>query len=202
MKSRAQIEAWLRRLIRAELERRIKEAQTRLPRFCVHNHRQPLDYRKEVEGVPNPGYNQVSAGHGDDGRALPVVQTIGLCMLKSESPDEWKGDICEDPEDALTCPYFQSRLNLKRVIDDFVSELKHTSRRVSPEIETLFLVLEDHAVLCVPWWLRWWYWLRGWKIQDVQEPLRTIGWRSEGIVNDVVDDTRKALGPGKGAAEG
>lgn len=196
MKSRSEIKAWLHQLIQEELARRLQEAQTRLPHVCVHHHDQPLDYRKHVDGLLNPAYNRISSG-----RSLPVMQTIGLCMLNSESSEDWRGDICEDPEDALRCPYFQARETREEVVAKLASSLEHNPSDVSTEIAVLCTVLDDQAVLWVPWWLRWWYWLRGWKIQDMEGPPRPVGELSRGVVYHALNDSRTPLDPREGAEE-
>jgi len=53
MKTKASIESRVRFLLCEELSRRVREAETRLPHLCIHNHRQPLDTRKSVEDLPN-----------------------------------------------------------------------------------------------------------------------------------------------------
>lgn len=116
MKSVQEIESCIAQALREELERRTHPSP--LPHLCRHNHRQPLDTRKTILGEPNPAYNKVS---------LPVVGTIGLCMLGSERPDQWKGDICEDPIDAQRCPYYEYKLSREEVHQQFRSDLGNVS---------------------------------------------------------------------------
>lgn len=146
MRDQQEIENRLRGLLCQELDRRITEATKRLPHVCAHNYSHPLDHRKTIGGSPNPGYNCITS--------LPVAQTMGLCMLGSEGPDDWKGDICEDPIDAQRCPYFDPRQTIQDVHDNFLEDLE--TRTLSGEVQTLFWVLADKKV-SLPWWKVFWF---------------------------------------------
>jgi hypothetical protein len=167
MKTQKEIEDRLRGLLCQELDRRIQAASARLPHACRHNHRHTLDHRRTVEGSPNYGYNRVT-----DTKGLPVVQTMGLCMLDSEAPDRWKGDICEDPIDAQRCPYFDPKLTPARVYDQFLDDL--ASKDLSPDVRALFWVLGG-ATTKLPWWKRLWsrYILRV-DYEPLQSPVREL----------------------------
>jgi hypothetical protein len=121
MKSASEIEERLRAIVIEELRRRL--ARDVLPHLCVHNRRQPLDHRPTVYGEPNESYNRISAGI-EDGVSLPVLQTIGLCMLGAESPDTWAGTICEEPIDAQRCPYFAYKQARSDVHREFLENLR------------------------------------------------------------------------------
>ena len=124
MKASVEVEARLRELLVSELQRRLTREV--LPELCSHNHRQPLDNRKMVYGDPNASYNRIGETV-DDGEghrvALPVLQTMGLCMLGAESIEEWPGNICEEPIDAQRCPYFEYKVTRVKVYDTFVAEV-------------------------------------------------------------------------------
>lgn len=121
MRSSTEIEERLRAIVIAELQRRLEREV--LPHLCSHNRRQPLDHRRTIYGEPNESYNRISAGV-EDGVSLPVLQTIGLCMLGSESPETWAGTICEEPLDAQRCPYFVYKTTRAEVYREFVANLQ------------------------------------------------------------------------------
>jgi hypothetical protein len=134
VKAEAELQNQIRILLDAELNRRLAESQSRLPTSCTHNHRQPLDERKLVDGHPNENYNRIS---------LPVVQTIGLCMLGAEDPETWNGTICEDPIDAQRCPVFDPKRPVQAVRDEFHEQIRDLDwvRSNLPEIYGLLWVL-------------------------------------------------------------
>ena len=151
MKKYAEVQSRIRGLIVEELDRRVAEAQTRLPHLCQHNHRQEVDSRKSVGGDPNPGFNRVDRTH------LPVLNSIGLCMLGSEDPYNWDGTICDDPIDAQRCPTFEPRLTKERILEEFTAQLKDYDwvEANHPALYSLLWVLEDiPANYHLPWWKR------------------------------------------------
>ena len=139
----------VRSLLSAELDRRVALSSQRLPHHCTHNRRHPLDVRKTVDGEPNPNYNRVAA---------PSGQTIGLCMLNADSAADWNGTICEDPVDALRCPYFQSIVSKQMVWDAFHKDLGDPSwvQANLPEVHALLWVLQS-PVPDLPWWKKIWF---------------------------------------------
>jgi hypothetical protein len=168
MKTQKEIEDRLRGLLCQELDRRIKEATARLPHVCRHNYRHPLDHRKTVDGVANPEYNRISGRGG-----LPVVQTMGLCMLDSAHSDDWKGDICEDPIDAQRCPYFSAKVTPLEVYEAFLQDLE--KRDLAPDVRALFWVLGETRPAALPWWKKLWfkYVLRV-SYEPLQSPIREL----------------------------
>lgn len=161
MKSVDQIEDRVRFLLREELQRRLSEAQDRIPQGCVHNHRQPLDSRRTVAGEPNPLFNRVSREVG-----LPVNQTIGLCMFGSAN-GEWPGNICEDVVDAQRCPIFKPKRSPEEIYQQFLRDLQNEQWVVVnlPRIQPLLWVLgsryegldeEPVPPPPLPWWSRVW----------------------------------------------
>jgi hypothetical protein len=153
MRSRTDIEERVRFLLCAELTRRVEEAENRLPHLCRYNHRQPLDTRKMVEDMPNDTYNRTADQHG-----LPVVQTIGLCMLGAENPEEWLGNICEDPIDAQRCPYFDpsaSKESIYRLFRENVLDVEWV-RAHMPELYGLLWTLDTRGPN-LPLWKRIWF---------------------------------------------
>lgn len=119
MKTEEELRARVRELVEADLARRLAAVNVKLPHRCTHNYRDPLDRRKEVLGEPNESYNRIK-----DARHLPLAQTMGLCMLGVEDPEQWPGDICDDPVDAERCPYFTPKKSAEAVEAEFYENLK------------------------------------------------------------------------------
>jgi hypothetical protein len=141
----------VRYLLVRELDRRVQLSVQRLPGHCTHNYRHALDVRKTVDGEPNVNYNRIG---------LPVVQTIGLCMLGKENPEEWNGTICEDPVDAQRCPYFTGKVTKEQIRLDFETQVRDAKwLEVNlPEVYGLLWTLDRNAVVQLPWWKRLWFW--------------------------------------------
>jgi len=140
MKEESEVRGRLNKLLSEELGRRIAAATEKLPCRCVHNYRHPLDQRKTVDGEPNENYNRIA-----DHRGLPVVQTIGLCMLGSDNPEEWGGTICEEPLDAKRCPDFKPLKTKPELLKEFREQLKDEAwaRANMPEAFALMWFLEE-----------------------------------------------------------
>jgi hypothetical protein len=162
VKDSAEILARVRGLLCIELDQRFDEASKRLPHLCMHNHRQPLDERKTVDGVRNPNFNRVS---------LPVVATIGLCMLGADSPESWQGAICEDPVDAQRCPYFLSSRSKEIVLKEFQEQVGDSEwlAKNLPGISELLWAAGASSAPRIPYWKR----LVGWVTRIRVEPVRT-----------------------------
>jgi len=155
MRTREDIEGRIRVLLVEELDRRMADASLRLPVKCKHNHRQPLDTRRNVDGERNSQFNRISTS-SENGRALPVIQTIGLCMLGAEKPEDWAGTICEDPIDAQRCPVFDPTATKEAVLKSFEEDLSD-QRWVAlhmPQLIELRWVLAEERDIQVPWWKR------------------------------------------------
>jgi hypothetical protein len=166
MKTQSQITDRIRFLLVQELDRRVDEASRRLPHLCTHNHQQPLDTRKLVEGSPNDSFNRVA-----DSRGLPVVQTMGLCMLGAEHPDQWQGNICEDPIDAQRCPYFTPTQTKETLEENFRRDVENVEWVSShmPEMYGLFWALDTEvSKVRIPWWKRLWYRMLRIRVEPVQ----------------------------------
>lgn len=161
MKDQTEILTRIRELVHAERERRLSEAQRRLPHHCVHNHRQPLDVRRTVEGEPNAAFNRVSSEGS---------QTIGLCMLGAENPEEWRGTICEDPIDAQRCPYYITLLNEADVLETLRQDLSNPEwlGQNMPEAATLLWVLDSQSLPTLPWFRRFLLRFRSFKIEALR----------------------------------
>ena len=169
MRSVIEVEDRIRTLLCAELDRRVAEAGRRLPRLCSHNHRQPLDTRKVVEDAPNDTYNRIVGQLG-----LPVVQTIGLCMLGSSDPSEWSGTICEDEIDARRCPYFDPIRKKQEIWDEMVVQIQDMTwvEANMPAVAALYWVLgTERANVGLPWWRKVLYRLLRIRIEPVLPPL-------------------------------
>jgi len=152
MKSEVEIVEKVRFLVRAELDARMASFEVKLPHKCHHNHRQPLDHRRYVEGERNPTYNRVTTKEG-----YAVEQTIGLCMLNTTS-EEWKGTVCEDPIDAQGCPYYDPIESRRDVYTSFLVNVGDPFWRQEhmPELHALLWVLGVNVVhMSYPtWWDR------------------------------------------------
>jgi hypothetical protein len=150
MKNEDEVQDRIRYLVTQELDRRVAEASRRLPHKCVNNYRHPLDGRKQIEGEPNAAYNRLALGH------LPVLQTLGLCMLGASSPEEWNGTICEDPIDAQKCPTFEMKDTKESIWVDFHSQIKDLVwvQQNMPEVYGLLWALGSEKIPGLPWWKR------------------------------------------------
>lgn len=164
MKDQTDILIRARELVHAERERRIAEAQLRLPHLCTHNHRQPLDTRPTVEGEPNPSFNRISPNG---------TPTIGLCMLGADSPEEWLGAICEEPIDAQRCPYFDTTQSEETVLALFHQDLTNPEWVATrmPELATLFWVLESSQLPSLPWFRRLLLRFRRFKVEPLKPAI-------------------------------
>lgn len=151
-RSETEVQDRIRHLLTVELDRRVDAARARLPHKCNHNHRQPLDVRKEIEGAPNPDYNQVER----PGR-LP---TIGLCMLGAADPTQWNGTICEDPIDAQRCPYYTDPMSNREAVESSfqvqLQDLRWVEKNL-PEVYGLLWALGSETMPKLPWWKALWF---------------------------------------------
>ena len=174
MREAADIEARIRFLLVQELNERVRLAGRRLPHLCVHNHRQPLDVRKTVDGENNREFNRITRGP-----SLPVAQTIGLCMLGAESPSEWPGNICEDAIDAQRCPFFTARFDKQSIWANFTEQVRNEEwlREHLPEVYGLLWSLNASNTPPLPWWKRLWYWFLRVRVEPlvpVEDPARLL----------------------------
>lgn len=177
MRPGPEIEARIQERLASELSRRLDVPV--VPTNCRHNLRQPLDYRKTIFGDPNDTYNRISIS-SEKGKALPVVQTIGLCGLGQEDTASWSGTICEEPIDAQRCKKralgFEPKSTPSEVYTLFVREVTEPKWLEDhlPEVSSLLWVLgskidhvEDAALPSPPersplpsFWVRLWLALR------------------------------------------
>lgn len=151
MRSEAEIRARLEEVVSAEVTRRVELITERLPHKCTHNHRHPLDARKWAGGEINESYNRISTGRG-----LPVLQSVGLCMLGSESPEDWNGTICDEPIDAKRCPFFSPSTTKEDVLKELNAQLQDEAwvRENMPEAHGLLWVLGEMSLPKMSWWRR------------------------------------------------
>lgn len=165
MRTAEEVQGRIRSLLLQEFDRRVAEAEQRLPCNCTHNHRQALDSRKELAGDANEGYNRINRKH------LPLVPTIGLCLLGSDDPETWKGDICDDPIDAQRCPYFSSLSSKDSLLAAFKEQVEDVFwvQTHLPEVHALLWVLnESSANFQLPWWKRCLFWFLRLRTEPVQ----------------------------------
>lgn len=170
MRNESDVRNRIRTLLVQELDRRVEEAKQRLPHLCQHNHRQPLDTRKAVEGDSNTTYNRVTSPNG---KSLP---TIGLCMLGVDDPEQWQGTICEDPIDAQRCPFFTPHQTKEEILGGFYGDLTTVGwvPEHMPELAGLFWVLDEGYQIQLPWWKRLWFRLLRIKIEPLATPSKDI----------------------------
>jgi len=168
MRDATEIEERIRFLLVEELTARVKHAEQRLPHLCTHNYRHPLDVRKRVAGEANDSYNRIS----QPGTRLPVVRTMGLCMLGAENVEEWPGTICEEPIDAQRCPYFNPKADKKKLWQEFAEQLKQPEwlRVNMPEVYGLLWAIDKMNVPGIPWWKRLWYKLLRIRTEPLSQP--------------------------------
>lgn len=119
MKTEEELRARVRELIEGELRRRLEATHEKLPHLCTHNYRHALDTRKAINDEANEGYNRIG-----DVLHLPLAQTMGLCMLGANDPEQWKGDICDEPIDAQRCPFFKPKKTDAEVTSEFRAQVK------------------------------------------------------------------------------
>lgn len=145
MKTEAEVSARVRDLLVLVLSERIDAAEKRLPGNCKFNHRHPIDERRNVDGDPNPDYNQIKP-------AARRGRTIGLCMYGAENPTEWPGTICEDSADAAGCPWFTPRQTRDEIVAEFQQHIKDPLwlDENLPKVHTLRWVLDDNQEPTVP----------------------------------------------------
>jgi hypothetical protein len=138
MKTEIEVQDRIRYLLDQEFERRAVEAEVKLPKRCVHNYRHPLDSRKQVNGEPNENYNRI----GKNG------QTIGLCMYEASSPDDWKGNICEDPIDAQRCPFFTPSITREAIQQALEAQIRDVGwvKDNLPEVHALLWTLDSNKL--------------------------------------------------------
>jgi hypothetical protein len=160
LKNPDEIRDRIRGLLAHELELRLEETRKRLPHLCTHNHRQPTDSRKRVDGLANPAYNRIG----------PHGSTVGLCMLGAESPEDWQGTICEDPIDAQRCPYFNPVRSREAVSKEFLAQLQDPEWVVAemPRVAELLWVLDAVQAIKIPFWKRWFLRLRRLSLEPVK----------------------------------
>ncbi len=155
--TRQQIVNRLRDMLVSEFDRRVVETSRRLPRRCQHHVLHTLDRRKVFEEEPNPEYNRITKGPG-----LPVLQVIGLCGLSIDNSEEWNGTICEEPEDAQRCPYFNPKGDKQTLLTEFSRDVRDPEwiRTNLPGAYELMWVLWDYCPPPLPWWKRLLFWTK------------------------------------------
>jgi hypothetical protein len=170
MKTKSEVEARIKELVCAELDRRVAEASERLPTRCVHNYRHPLDNRKQLEGEPNPGYNRIT-----DNSGLPVINTIGFCLIGCTDPENWEGTICEEPIDAKKCGIFKTKMGKADILPMLASDLKNADwvQGNLPELFSLLWVLDVVQELRVPLWKRVLFWFLRVRLEPVAARVDT-----------------------------
>jgi hypothetical protein len=169
MKTKSEVEIRIKELVCAELDHRVAEASERLPTRCMHNYRHPLDTRKQLEGESNPEYNRIT-----DKQNLPVIQTIGFCLLNCEDPKNWDGTICEEPIDAKKCSDFKQSRTKADILPDLARDLRDVDWvRDHPELFALLWVLGAVEELKIPVWKRIWFFFIRVRLEPVTPKIDT-----------------------------
>ena len=136
MRLESEIQDHIRHLLTLEFERRVEEASSKLPQRCVYNHRHQLDSRKQVEGEVNEAYNKLIS---------PELPTIGLCMYGAANPEEWPGNICEDPIDAQRCPLFTPKETpdmIRAQLEGQIRDIRWVQENL-PDVHALLWVIDS-----------------------------------------------------------
>jgi hypothetical protein len=157
VKSESEIRNRIDEAVFEEISRRVDALGERVPHKCIHNYRHPLDARKVTEEGFNPQYNRMTSE-----KRLPVLQTVGLCLLGSEDPSAWGGTICDEPIDAKRCPVFTPF----KTKEDLVTEVKEQMadevwlKEHMPEVYALSWAVGMVVGPRLSWWARFLLWIR------------------------------------------
>lgn len=126
------------------VRKKLLELKQKHLRRKLHKHLQPLP--------ENCKHNQTHVGTNkeEDGQ-----EEVGLCMLGHENIEEWPGNICEAPEKAEKCPFFNPKRSKEELIEEFKEEMKDPEVLAYeyPDIAALQWVLENEVGL--QWSDRW-----------------------------------------------
>lgn len=162
MKSEQEIRDRLKEAYQEELLKRLALVGERVPHKCTHNYRHPLDARKVTEEGFNPSYNRVTKGNG-----LPVLQTVGLCLLGSEDASTWGGVICDEPIDAKRCPVFLPKKGKEEVMEELKASMADESwvKENMPEVYALMWALGEVSTPKVSLWAKILVWLSRPKVE-------------------------------------
>jgi hypothetical protein len=138
MKTQGEVLRRIQDLLTFEWTRRCSLELAVIPDSCRHHHWHGIDVRKEINGHPNPQYNQVTASGG---------KQIGLCLYGSSNGD-WPGDLCEDTVDALRCKKYSAKHTPEKAYAKLIVCLKDEEWVASnlPEVQALYWVLEPTGV--------------------------------------------------------
>lgn len=126
MKREGKVEEKLRDLRYEHLKSKMEENLTPVPENCKHN------YQYTAED--------------DDGEEV----TVGLCMLGSDNPQEWPGNVCDAPQTAEKCPFFEPKKSEEELKEEFRDEI---DRGEYPDLTALQWVL-DRELTEMDWTVR------------------------------------------------
>lgn len=149
MKTEDQIRKRLRDLKARHLGRLLRTRLKRRPHNCHFNKEHTFDR---------------------DGKQIKVR----LCMLGMERPD-WDVDVCEKPEQAVTCPAFLLAETKDEVYEGFEDSLKdeETLRTKYKDLYALFWVLDDVQIPKYTLMQRVWLFLTAWWTQRSRQITST-----------------------------
>lgn len=82
---------------------------------------------------------------------------VQLCMLGSNDPENWPGNICDTVENAKTCPFYKSRYDKAQLKEEFDRLLQDPDILYNRyrDIAMLLWTLEDdieEAETSLTWW--------------------------------------------------
>jgi len=102
MRDESEVKQKYHQLLGRNLEKAFQKKLGKKPHNCLHNH---------VHSYLNNKDNMI------------VVDHVGLCMLNSEDPSSWEGNICETVADARFCQYFSPRYNKQDIYVEFMEKI-------------------------------------------------------------------------------
>lgn len=100
MKSRSQVIKKLRDVKYRYLHKKFKNQLKVSHRNCIHNY---THVGKDTEDMDTE---------------------VGLCLLGSSNPEEWKGTICDEDVQAQSCPFFKNKFSKDVMLRSFYEELE------------------------------------------------------------------------------
>jgi len=130
----------------SEVRKKLGEARYRYlrrylqprPCNCVHNHR-----HETAEG------------------------SAQLCMLGSDDPENWPGNICDTVENVRTCPFYKNRYDKSQLKEDFDELLQDPDVLYNEyrDIAMLLWTLEEDSEVATTT-LTWWQKIKLWFVRS------------------------------------
>jgi hypothetical protein len=166
VKTRAQVEARLKKLRSRYAHKHVEATQQRCYKNCTFNeeHRPArLEYKSSLETEMElaPRIQKTLVVVGQD-------QAVHLCMYGADKASTWQGDTCDSDDKAKRCPMFKPRVTLEQARAEFLARLSDDEYVFDNhrDVATLQWVLGEriHEVP-LTFFERFWFWLRAklWK---------------------------------------